>query len=254
MVVDYRKLNRVTQRKVFLIPNSDLLKASVAGSRYLSAGDLKEGFNQCDNEPEASQKMAVIVPSGIYLPKGLTFGPTNGPEDFQELMFTIFSRGLYKEWWLFLDDLTVATGTPSSLAEGPSGVQDVVCVLRERGAGPVLGRMNPYGGEGPPPMGTSHLEQLAMGTSRLEQLVVEAHLLGVPGEEVLGVTNPYGGEGPSHPRCQRCNLRPGQSRWTCYHPGCGLRVGWYCCVDSETRECKVHGSGRADPELEGLGL
>ena len=49
-------------------------------------------------------------------------------------MFTIFSRGLYKEWWLFLDDLTVATGRPSSIAEGPSGVQDVVCALREGGS------------------------------------------------------------------------------------------------------------------------
>ena len=107
MVGDYRGLNRVTVRKVFLIPNSDYIKTCVAGSRFISVGDLKEGFNQVDNTPEASQKMAVLCASGCYLPRGLTFGPTNGPEDFQDLVFNIFQRRLYREWFLFLDDLSL---------------------------------------------------------------------------------------------------------------------------------------------------
>ena len=126
MVVDYRLLNRVTVRKVFLIPDSDQVKATVAGNKYISVGDLKEGFNQCDNEPETAEKMAALVASGSYLPKGLTFGPTNGPEDFQELVFIVFSRRLYKEWFLFLDDLSVATGRPAPHGPGPSGAHDVV--------------------------------------------------------------------------------------------------------------------------------
>ena len=84
VVVDYRALNRVTQRKVFLIPNSDQIKSCVAGSQFISVGDAKEGFNQVENDPESAKKMAVLVASGTYLPRGLTFGPTNGPEDFQE--------------------------------------------------------------------------------------------------------------------------------------------------------------------------
>ena len=70
--------------------------------------------------------MAVLTQSGSYLPRGLTFGPTNGPEDFQELMFVIFCRRLYKEHFLFLDDLAVATGRKSPLPPGPSGAADVV--------------------------------------------------------------------------------------------------------------------------------
>ena len=125
MVVDYRQLNRVTVRKVFLIPNSDYIKTSVAGSEYISVGDLKEGFNQVDNTPETAQKMAVLTASGCYLPRGLTFGPTNGPEDFQDLVFNIFSRRLYREWYLFLDDLSIATGRKNARADGPSGAADV---------------------------------------------------------------------------------------------------------------------------------
>ena len=96
MVVDYRMLNRVTVRKVFLIPDSDQVKSTVAGNEFISVGDLKEGFNQCENEPGTAEKMAVLVASGTYLPRGLTCGPTNGPEDFQELVFIIFSRRLYQ--------------------------------------------------------------------------------------------------------------------------------------------------------------
>ena len=90
MVVDYRALNRASVKKVFIIPNSDQIKGHVAGSQYFSVGDAKEGFNQCENEAETLQEMAVLVASGSYLPKGLTFGPTNGPEDFQELVFVVF--------------------------------------------------------------------------------------------------------------------------------------------------------------------
>jgi len=131
MVVDYRQLNRVTVRKVFLIPNSDYIKSSVSGSKYISVGDLKEGFNQVDNEPETSQKMAVLAASGTYLPRGLTFGPTNGPEDFQDLVFNVFARRLYREWYLFLDDLSVATGRETGDSDKPSGAADVWGCLDE---------------------------------------------------------------------------------------------------------------------------
>ena len=131
MVVDYRELNKVTVRKFFLIPNSDYIKSTVAGNMFVSVGDLKEGFNQNDNEPDAAEKMALLVAAGTYLPKGLTCGPTNGPEDFQELVLIIFARRLYREWFLFLDDLAVATGRKPAIPPGPSGAHDVWGKLEE---------------------------------------------------------------------------------------------------------------------------
>ena len=69
MVVDYRELNKVTVRKFFLIPNSDYIKSAVAGNKYISVGDLKEGFNQMDNEPETMKKMAVLSAGGrVFYP------------------------------------------------------------------------------------------------------------------------------------------------------------------------------------------
>ena len=37
----------------------------------------------------------------------------------------IFGKKLYTEWFLFLDDLTTATGRPKILPPGPSGAADV---------------------------------------------------------------------------------------------------------------------------------
>jgi len=136
MVVDYRALNRVTERRYYIIPNADGLKSTVAGSRFLSVGDLKEGFNQVDNEPETAKKMAALCASGCYLPRGLTFGPKNGPEDFQELVFMVSHKRLYIDQFLFLDDLTIATGRPSCLGPGPSGADDVVEVSMTFSADP----------------------------------------------------------------------------------------------------------------------
>ena len=64
MVVDYRALYRVTERRYFIISNADGLKSTVAGSRYISIGNLKEGFNQGDREPETANKIAVFAASG----------------------------------------------------------------------------------------------------------------------------------------------------------------------------------------------
>ena len=45
----------MTVRKFFLRPDSDQVNAILAGNKFISVGDLKEGFNQCDNEPETAE-------------------------------------------------------------------------------------------------------------------------------------------------------------------------------------------------------
>ena len=99
------------------------------------------------------KKIAVLTAGGCWRPRGLTFGPTNGPEDFQELVFVVFQRRLYYDWFLFVDDLSIATGRKKCHGDGPSGAHDVSCRIRERrttkgklaarGLGPRAGKSNP---------------------------------------------------------------------------------------------------------------
>ena len=69
LVVDYRQLNRVTVRKVFLIPNRDYIKSCAAGSDLISVGDLKEGFIQEKYLEKPNQK---------FIKKYMKIGRQNG--------------------------------------------------------------------------------------------------------------------------------------------------------------------------------
>ncbi len=82
MVVDYRRLIQVTEWPYLITFNTDALKSALAGSKFISVGDLTDRFSQVSKEPETAQKMAVL-----YLPRGLAFGPASGPGEFQELVF-----------------------------------------------------------------------------------------------------------------------------------------------------------------------
>ena len=46
------------------------------------------------------------------------------------MVFIVFARWLYKRWFLFLDDLTVATGRPEADPPGQSNGEDVVGAVR----------------------------------------------------------------------------------------------------------------------------
>ena len=109
MVVDYRKVNSRTVRSTFLIPRGDDQKQKVAAAHLISMLDAVSGFNHVPNTRRARKALAMITLSGVYLPVCLPFGPLNGPEDFQRLMHDIFRARLLKEWFIYLDDLAVAT-------------------------------------------------------------------------------------------------------------------------------------------------
>ena len=60
--------------------------------------------------------LAILARSGQYLPRCLTFGPHNGPEDFGFATDRVYAPGrgrkmrLCKEWQIYADDITVRSG------------------------------------------------------------------------------------------------------------------------------------------------
>ena len=117
MVVDYRKVNSRIVRSTFLIPRGDDQKQKVAAAHLISMLDAVSGFNHVPNTRRARKALAMITLSGVYLPVCLPFGPLNGPEDFQRLMHDIFRARLLKEWFIYLDDLAVATFRAATAGE-----------------------------------------------------------------------------------------------------------------------------------------
>ena len=81
LVVDYRRVNARTLRAVYHVRNADAVIKDVAGSAYMTMVDACKGFNQVVNTDRARQMLAIFARSGEFLPRCLTFGPHNGPED-----------------------------------------------------------------------------------------------------------------------------------------------------------------------------
>ena len=78
--------------------------------------DAVSGFNQIRNTKRAREVLAIVARSGKYLSVGLTFGPINGPDDFNFVVDRAYAPGrgrrlkYTKEWIVYVDDLTVRTG------------------------------------------------------------------------------------------------------------------------------------------------
>ena len=61
--------------------------------------DAVSGFNQIRNTKRAREVLATVARSGKYLPVGLTFGPVNGPDDFNFVVDRAFSPGKDCQDW-----------------------------------------------------------------------------------------------------------------------------------------------------------
>ena len=78
--------------------------------------DAVTGFNHIVNTRRAKEMLAIVARCGQFLPRCLTFGPHNGPEDFCYVIDRFYAPGrsgkrrYCKEWLGYVDDLTVRTG------------------------------------------------------------------------------------------------------------------------------------------------
>ena len=117
LVVDYRRVNCRVKRSTYYCRRSTDVLAAAVGSVWYTFVDAVSGFNQIRNTKRAREVLAIVARSGKYLPVGLTFGPVNGPDDFNFVVDRAFSPSkgrrlrFTKECVAYVDDLTVRTGS-----------------------------------------------------------------------------------------------------------------------------------------------
>ena len=116
IVVDYRRVNSRTLRAVYYVRNQEDIVMACAGSVFLTLVDACKGFNQIVNTDRARRMLAILARSGQFLPRCLTFGPTNGPEDFAYATDRVYAPGVGRrkwfcnQWQIYADDITIRTG------------------------------------------------------------------------------------------------------------------------------------------------
>jgi transposase InsO family protein len=109
--VDYRKVNAITVKDGFPIPNIQDIFDTLGGSVYFSTLDLRSGYWQLPLDEESIPKSAFVCHKGQYEFTRLAFGLTSAPSQFQRVMNNVLSEHLGKICLCYIDDIVIFSRT-----------------------------------------------------------------------------------------------------------------------------------------------
>jgi hypothetical protein len=107
MCIDYRALNKLTVRNRYPLPRIEDLLDQLQGAKVFSGLDLASGYWQIRIEDEDVPKTAFRTHIGHYQWRVLSFGLTNCPSTFQQVMNDVFREYLNKFVIIYLDDILI---------------------------------------------------------------------------------------------------------------------------------------------------
>jgi hypothetical protein len=108
MCVDYRSLNDVTVKNKYPLPRIDDLFNQMRGARVFSKIDLRSGLDhQMKIKSSNISKTDFLTQYGLYELTVMSFGLTNAPAYFMNLMNKVFMEYLDRFVVVFIDDILI---------------------------------------------------------------------------------------------------------------------------------------------------
>ncbi|KAK1668747.1 hypothetical protein QYE76_056906, partial [Lolium multiflorum] len=111
LCTDYRKLNDVTIKNKYPLPKIEDLFDQLAGATVFSKIDLRTGYHQLKIRATDIPKTAFTTRYGLYEYNVMSFGLTNAPAYFMNLMNKVFMNFLDKFVVVFIDDILIYSKT-----------------------------------------------------------------------------------------------------------------------------------------------
>ncbi|KAK1681233.1 hypothetical protein QYE76_042081 [Lolium multiflorum] len=128
LCTDYRKLNDVTIKNKYPLPKIEDLFDQLTGAVVFSKIDLRTGYHQPKIRASDIPKTAFTTGYGLYEYNVMSFGLTNAPAYFMNLMNKIFMNFLDKFVVVFIDDILIYS---KSEEEHEQHLEAVLETLRE---------------------------------------------------------------------------------------------------------------------------
>ncbi|KAK1626116.1 hypothetical protein QYE76_000431, partial [Lolium multiflorum] len=128
LCTDYRKLNDVTIKNKYPLPKIEDLFDQLTGATVFSKIDLRTGYHQLKIRASDIPKTAFTTRYGLYEYNVMSFGLTNAPAYFMNLMNKIFMNFLDKFVVVFIDDILIYSKTEE---EHEQHLEAVLDTLRE---------------------------------------------------------------------------------------------------------------------------
>src|SRR6187455_1030284 len=117
MCVDYRSLNDVTMKNKYLLPRIEDLFDQMRGEMVFSKIDLRLGYHQMKIRPSDIPKMTFSTRYGLYEFTVMSFGLTNAPAYFMNLMNKVFMEYLDRFVMVFIDNILIYSKNDSDHEE-----------------------------------------------------------------------------------------------------------------------------------------